>query len=78
MSKTNGEIKIEKGVQIPPRGQTGKGRWQKLIRSIKVKDSFVIGVATYPSIFTAAKNCDVAITCRISDDKKTMRIWRIK
>lgn len=78
MTDTNGEIKIEKGVKIPnKRYHYGRGKWQSVVKKMKVNDSFIVRKDLQSAVWRAGQSVGINILTRTLDDN-TIRIWRIK
>lgn len=71
-------IKIDKGIPMP----TGKKKPSEIavtLQAMKVGDSFIcIKTASY--VYTEAKRLAIKIATRniVEDEKRVMRVWRIK
>ena len=71
MKKTNGEIKIENGVPLPPIHR-GRGEIINALRKMDIGDSFYTAKAW--SMYNVAARAGITITVR--REGKGFRIWR--
>jgi hypothetical protein len=70
------EIKIEKGIPIPPRGTGPKGGVVSLIKALAIGDSFTVSANKRSAITMWQKSAGVRLTSR-RVDAETIRVWRV-
>jgi len=68
--KSNGEIKIEKGVPIPTRRSNSRYPW----REMQIGDSFVVA-SSAQAVHSSASYAHIKITTRAVDGG--IRVWRV-
>lgn len=73
--KANGELKIEKGVPIPPAKQKSTGR-MALLRAMKKGDSVFVKSNNASNLYTGAKMAWGKDCYAIRKERDGYRIWR--
>ncbi len=73
------EIKIEKGVPLPPKKPTGnrRGRWVDVVRNMEIGDSVLLPGHAMTSIYAACKRNGWKVLVQVQPDNPNLRLWRV-
>ncbi len=73
------EIKIEKGIPLPPTKPAGnrRGRWVDIVRNMEIGDSVLLPGHAMTSIYAACRRNGWKVRVQLQSDDRSLRLWRV-